>query len=81
MKPTHDYTGHQTFDLTECKVHVLDNPDGTRRLVAFVPKTFSAGAKTQVNTVNGAQPALRPFLVSAWEEIVIIPVLPARAAS
>jgi hypothetical protein len=72
MRPTHEYTTHQTFDLTECKVHCLvDASTGKRRVVVLVPKEWEAGERRDMPAVNGETVSMRPFRVTAWEEIVL----------
>lgn len=76
MKPIHTYTSHTTFDLTECKVHCLRNEDGTRRIVAMIPKAVEAGHAQEMQGSNGKFVMMRPFLVTEWEEVTLAVIPP-----
>ena len=70
MKPTDFYTGHQTMDLTECKVHALPNADGTIRIVARYPSKWIALEKAGMMSVNGLV-EMRPYRVTEWREVTL----------
>jgi len=72
MKPTHEYTGHVTYDLTECKVHCLTDPDGSRRIVAMVPKVTQPTDRQSMQAVNGQTVEMRGHVVKEWEEITLL---------
>ncbi|WP_028136171.1 hypothetical protein [Bradyrhizobium japonicum] len=74
MKPTHNYTGHATFDLTEGKIHRITSEDGKTRIVALFPKAWKAGAPQSMSAVNGQTVTMRPYHVTEWEEIELRPV-------
>jgi len=72
MRPYFEVTGYRTLDLTEAKLQVLSNGDGTRRLVAMIPKKWERPDETQtVLCVNGEQRQMRFYTVTEWEEIEI----------
>lgn len=74
MKPTHNYTGHVTFDLTEGKIHRVTGEDGKTRIIALFPKTWERGATQAMSAVNGQEVKMRPYRVTEWEEIELRPV-------
>jgi hypothetical protein len=74
MKPTDAYTGHVTFDLTECKVHALKNADGSTRIVARYPKAWEAPDPVTLNAVNGTAVTMRPYKVTDWYEVVLMDI-------
>lgn len=75
MKPADIYTSHQTFDLTECKVHAIKNDDGSTRIVARYPKLWLPFEKRMVSTVAGPK-EMRPYIVTEWHEVTLM-VIPA----
>lgn len=76
MRPIHTYTAHTTFDLTECKLHCLLNEDGTRRIVAMIPKAAEPGHAQEMRASNGEMVLMRPFLVTEWEEVALAVIPP-----
>lgn len=73
MKPVDVHAGHQTFDLTECKVHALKNDDGSTRIVARYPKAWVPGEKRQMQAVAGIV-EMRPYIVTEWREVVLMTI-------
>lgn len=69
MKLAHLFSGHATYDLTECKVHRRD--DGA--IVAFFPKKWEVRVPKQtINVVAGSMAATQ-YAVTEWDEIVLVP--------
>lgn len=64
MKPLFMSFPHQTFDLTEVKVH--RKPDGT--IALYHPKEWEAKPRQVLNTHLGTAVELTPYLVTDWEE-------------
>lgn len=78
MKPADTYTGYRTFDLTVANVHVLANDDGSKRVVARYPKTWTKGDRIEgLSTVNGLVD-MCPHDVTEWAEVVLA-TIPAPA--
>lgn len=77
MKPTFNYSGFKTTDLTEARVHALKNPDGSTRIVAYLPKTYTKGEPMDAETVKGT---LRVcfYDITDWTEITLM-TIPAGA--
>ena len=63
MKQMYHTTGHQTFDLTECKVHYVDG-----KYVVSRPSKWTAGKPQEMHSVMGPV-MLRPYLVTEWTEV------------
>lgn len=67
MKQLYHIAGHQTFDLTECKLHRLEE-DGKVRFVACYPKKWRTADPIEMNTMKGPM-TLRPYWITEWEEV------------
>lgn len=79
MKPSADYTGWKTIDLTACNVHALVQPDGSTNIVARWPKTYTKGEPGPYGTVKGETVHFSQYDVTEWHEVVLTTV-PAPAS-
>jgi len=71
MKPNYDQTGYQTFDLTECKIHRVED-DGKVRFIAFFPKKRTLGEAMEMHTIKG-KIVMNPYVVTEWDEVELEP--------
>jgi len=71
MKPVFTYFNHTTFDVTEAKIHVADNADGSKSIIAYYPKTWTKGDKVNLTTHDGTLACVSPYVVTEWHEVTL----------
>ena len=69
MKQLYHTTGHQTCDLTECKLHRITGDGGVERFIVSYPKTWTALPQQTLPAVNGENVVMTPYLIDEWEEV------------
>lgn len=69
MKQLYHTAGHQSFDLTECKIHRIVDADGKARFIVSYPKKWEASEKQPMALARGGEASLRSFNVLEWEEV------------
>jgi hypothetical protein len=71
MKPLNFYAPYRTYDLTGCVVHKVDDPDGSSRIVAYYPKTYTKGTPVPVGVADGRTFEWAPYDVTEWTEVTL----------